>query len=277
MSPQPQSEALPQEPDFEIQMKSLAEEAQQFLGDRPGMGRKSQPSLLEFLRPLVQHMETLSRAMTENTMAVSRLEEAAGAQAARLEETAGAQTGLPRMISSIHDSIEQKNRLSQKLFDALHDELRTYKDSFLLDLLHRPIARDLITLFDDLSELNRQTATFISEQERENAAGNGHGCPGLDRMKTLATNMDHIVHFVLEILARMEVHRVEPCTGKLDKQRQRVVSLELAATPEEDFQISASLKPGFMWRERMLRPEEVVVKKWKETAAPAGSLAVSQK
>jgi molecular chaperone GrpE (heat shock protein) len=277
MSPQPHPETLLQEPDFEIQMKSLAEEAQQFLGDRPGAGRKSSPSFLEFLRPLVQHMESLSRAMTENTMAISRLEEAAGAQAARLEETAGTQAGLPRMISSIHDSIEQKNRLSQRLFDALHDELRSYKDSFLLDVFHRPIARDLITLFDDLSELHRQTTTLISEQEHVTTPGNGHGAHGLDRLKTIATNMDHIVHFVLEILARMEIQRVEPCTGKLDKQRQRVVSLERAVTPEEDLQISASLKPGFIWRERMLRPEEVVVKKWKETTAPAGALMNSQK
>jgi len=35
--------------------------------------------------------------------------------------------------------------------------------------------------------------------------------------------------------------------------------------------VAASLKPGFLWRERTIRPEEVIVKKWRpEAAAPAG-------
>ena len=263
-----------EEADFELQMQSLAEEAQQFLGsERPGGDKRQQPSFLEFLRPLVQHMETLSRAMTENTMAIARLEETAGAQTARLEETAGAQAGLPRMISSIHDTIDQKNKLNQKLFDALHGELKDYKDAFLLEIFHRPIAVDLITLFDDLSELHRQAKAFAGEQQAELAASkcaSGGACAhALDHVHNLSTNLDHAVHSVLEVLERMEVHRVEPSIGRLDKQRQRVVSLERAASREEDMLVSASLKPGFLWRERMLRPEEVVVKKWRNPDAAA--------
>ena len=87
-----QPPAIAPDPNFDLQMKSLADEAQQFLDDRSG--RRSQPSLLEFLRPLVQHMELLGRTMTENTMAINRLEETTGAQAARLQETVGAQAGL---------------------------------------------------------------------------------------------------------------------------------------------------------------------------------------
>lgn len=271
-----QSETSAPEADFELQMQSLAEEAQQFLGggERPVGDKRSQPSFLEFLRPLVLHMETLSRAMTENTMAIARLEETAGAQAARLEEAAGAHAGVPRMISSIHDTIDQKNKLNQKLFDALHGELKDYKDAFLLEVFHRPIAVDLITLFDDLSELHRQAKMFAAEQGTQAAAsrcaGGGACAQAMEQVRNLGTNLDHAVHSVLEVLARMEVRRVPPCVGKLDKQKQRVVSLQLARTREEDMQVAASLKPGFLWRERLLRPEEVVVKKWRD---PESALA----
>jgi hypothetical protein len=255
-----QPQAIVQEPDFDLQMKSLADEAQQFLDDRSGC-KKSQPNLLEFLRPLVQHMDLLSRTMTENTMALNRVEEATSVQA-----------GLPRLVSSINDNIDHKNKLGQKLFDAMHEELRSYKDSFLLDVLHRPVARDLVTLYDDLSELNRQTHVVVTEAQTQPECG--FECKrsslALTQIKNLGTNLDHIVHSVLEILARIEVQRLEPHTGKLDKQRQRVVSLEPAQSQADDLQVSSSVKPGFTWRERMLRPEEVVIKKWKE-ATPAVS------
>lgn len=278
------------EPDFELQMQSLAEEAQQVLGERTG-GKRQQPGFLEFFRPLVQHMETLSRAMTENTMAIARLEETAGAHAARLEEAVGTQSALPRMISSIHDTLDQKNKLNQRLFDALHSELKDYKDAFLLEVFHRPIACDLITLFDDLSELHRQTKALAEEQQKHLHAAEccgGEACAqSLDHVHSLGTRLDHAVHSVLEVLARMEVRKVAPCVGRLDKHKQRVVSVERAQTSEEDMQVTASLKPGFLWRERMLRPEEVIMKKWRSPDAPApqhtghgpahGSFSASQK
>lgn len=270
-----QPHAIAEEPDFELQMKSLAHEAEQFLDDRAG-GKKQQLSLLEFFRPLIQHMELMSRAMTENTLAITRLEEAAGTQTARLEENTGAHAGLPRLLSSMHENFDQKNKLNQRLFDALHEELRGYKDGFLLEVFHRPIARDLVTLYDDLSELHRQMRASIAEQEQqESLVENAEPSPALARSRNVATGMDHIIHALLEILARIDVQRAEPSTGRLDKQKQRVVALETAQNPEEDLHVVSSVKPGFIWRERLLRPEEVIVKKWKEQrpAAPA----VSQK
>jgi hypothetical protein len=50
----------------------------------------------------------------------------------------------------------------------------------------------------------------------------------------------------------------------VNKQTQRAISVELADSEEEDGDIVRSLKPGFMWRERIVRAEEVVIKKWKE-------------
>ena len=262
------------DPEFEVQMKSLAEEAEQFLcGSDPARGERgkpSQPSLVEFLRPLVQHMETLGRVMTENTMAVARLEEAASAQAARLEEAAGAQTSVPRLFSSLHESIDQKNKLNDKLFSALHEELRGYKEELLLEIFHRPIARDLIMFYDDLSELLRHGKTLVCGPHRhDEKSGDFFGgekkaertCS--ERVHNFVTGLDHTIHALLEVLARMQVQRLSPSSGRLDKQKHRVIAVEAASASEEDLQIVASVKPGFVWRGRLLRPEEVIIKRWK--------------
>jgi hypothetical protein len=245
------------EPDFDLQMKSLAEEAQQFLEVTPE-GKRPEPALIDFLRPLIQHIESLGRAVTENTMAIMRIEETVLAQSNI--------TTLPRLIATLHDDLENRNGVNQKLFDAMHDELRGYKDGFLLEILHRPVIRDMILLYDDLSELHRRTAAFLDGSK-----------PGFEspevlaartQLQVLTTNLDHIVDSLLEVLARMDVHRLHPSSGKLDKVNQRVLNVEPADSPAEDLTISASLKPGFVWRERTIRPEEVTVKKWRaENAA----------
>ena len=244
------------EPDFDLQMRSLAEEAQQNL-DTDRSGKRTDTALVDILRPLVQHVESLGRAITENTMAIMRIEETVLAQSNI--------TTLPRLISTLHEDLENRNGVNQKLFDALHDELRGYKDGFLLEVLHRPLIRDLITLYDDLSEIHRRTSNFLEgfnpgvETPEVLAARN--------QLQVLATNLDHIVDSLIEVLARMDVRRVEPSSGKLDKINHRVLKFQPAETLADDLTVAASLKPGFLWRERTIRAEEVVVKKWRPEAS----------
>jgi hypothetical protein len=246
------------EPDFDLQMRSLAEEAQQCI-DVETAGKRTVPAIIDILRPLVQHIESLGRAVTENTMAIMRIEETVLAQSNI--------TTLPRLITALHDDLENRNGVNQKLFDALHDELRGYKDGFLLELLHRPIIRDLILVYDDLSEMHRRTAAFIAgfqpgSDDPAAAAAQSH-------LQVLATNLDHIAESLLEVLARMDVRRLDPSSGKLDKLNQRVLHVEPAESADEDLTVTASVKPGFFWRERTVRPEEVIIKKWRPEASPA--------
>jgi hypothetical protein len=238
------------EPDFDLQMRSLAEEAQQFI-DVGATGKRPEAALIDFLGPFIQRMDTLDRKITENTMAVIRMEETVLAQSNIAT--------LPRLITTLHDDLENRNGVNQKLFDAMHEELRGYKDGFLLEILHRPIIRDLILLYDDLSDLHRRTAAFVESNKAESIEAQA----GREHLKVLATNLDHIVDSLLEVLARMDVRRVLPATGKLDKVNQRVLSVQPAESPEQDLVVAASLKPGFLWRERTIRAEEVIVKKWK--------------
>jgi hypothetical protein len=241
------------EPDFDLQMRSLAEEAQNLLDGDKATGKRSDAGAIEIIRPLIQHVESLGRAITENTMAIMRIEETVLAQSNIAT--------LPRLLTTLHDDLENRNGVNQKLFDAMHEELKGYKDGFLLEVLHRPIIRDLILLYDDLSGLHRRTAAFIGTFQAGTESPDLHSAQS--QLRLLTTNLDHILASVLEVLARMDVRRLDPSSGKLDKLNQKVLNVEPADSPADDLTVSASLKPGFLWRERTVRPEEVTVKKWR--------------
>ncbi len=53
-------------------------------------------------------------------------------------------------------------------------------------------------------------------------------------------------------------------TGKLDKQSQRAVTVEYTEDPDQDHVVVKVVKRGFLWKDRVVRAEEVVIKKWKE-------------
>lgn len=253
------------DPEFTAQMHGLVEQAQQALEDRAAASRqtdadraamqeaeeralKAYRTLPQTLRPLVQGMEAISRATVENTQSVSRIEQTVAGAGDALQK-------LPEIVSELHELVERKDALSRQMFDALHEELRSYKDGFLLDSIHRPMIRDLITLFDDLTEIHRQMQSAAGEQ-----AGEGVG----ERLKSIEMHLSHNLDFVLEVLARFEVTKLPAGTGKLDKKTQRAVTLEGTEDPDEDLSIIRSVRCGFLWKDRVVRPEEVVVKKWRE-------------
>ncbi|HWB59293.1 MAG TPA: nucleotide exchange factor GrpE [Chthoniobacteraceae bacterium] len=237
-------------------MKALADEAEKQVDDH--QNRKSAATgaaplgFLQMLRPLVLGLEALSRATVENTMVLSRLEAASSKDDV-----------LPKVVSEIQEKFQNKNEINQQLFDALHQELKGYKDGFILEVLQKPLVRDLITLYDDLAEIHRQMNAFVDSVKSDSQAGPALA-PYVVNAKNSRTNLDHVMQFLLEIMARMEVDRLEPGTGKLNKTTQRAVSVELADNESDDGDIARSLKPGFMWRQRIVRPEEVIIKKWKE-------------
>lgn len=259
--------------DFDSQLRGLFQEATQSIEDRQSAARKadetkeqeitrrveermakSYVSMPQMLRPLVQGLEAVTRATGENTTILQKLDKTTDA-------SASAQTDLPTMIRDLQALLDQKNGLNQRMFDAMHQELKGYKDGFLLESVHKPIIRDLITLYDDLSRTHRQL--------QEAAGDSAKMEPGLadklfERLKTMDTNVEHNCEFIVEVLARLEVTMLPIGSGKLDKQTQRAVAVEMAEDPDDDGDIVRVVKRGFFWKDRVLRAEEVVIKKWKE-------------
>jgi molecular chaperone GrpE (heat shock protein) len=216
--------------------------------------------------------------MVESDFASTMQELSAQASAPTAKEESRTASGITALLSALHslgqrfDALEERvvhelqpahlakieqqlaeirdtERVNQKLFDMLHQELISYRDNFVRESLQKPFIRDLLVLFDDLSG--------IAAQLEQTAAGESR------RTKNVQTrdNLNNSVHFLLEILHRLEVNEIPP-QETVDRSLHRVVGFEPAASPEEDGQIVKRAKRGFTWHNRVLRPEEVIAKRF---------------
>ena len=145
-------------------------------------------------------------------------------------------------------TIRAAESVNQKLFDSLHEELISYRDNFVRESLQKPVIRDLLVLFDDLSALVAQLETAATAEESRPQDVQTHD------------NLRNILHFVVEVLHRLEVVEVEE-QSTVDRTLHRVIELEPTDCSEEDGQIARRIRRGFTWRGKLLRPEEVVVKR----------------
>jgi molecular chaperone GrpE (heat shock protein) len=147
-------------------------------------------------------------------------------------------------------ALRNTETVNQRLFDSLHEELIKYRDNFLHESLQKPFIRDLIILFDDLSALSSQLQTAAEGSDaKRGMLGQWHD------------NLENAIHSLTEILHRMEVSEIEP-KEVVDRAFHRVVSFEPADFAEDEGRIVMRVKRGFLWRDQVLRPEEVVAKRF---------------
>ena len=238
------SKTAQQQQDFAVAMQQLSAEAEKILP--PGQNN----SLPEVRDPedasqqpnvFVEHLHGL-----ENSV-LNRLEQiAAQMEASR----AAAFAEQFRKIDEQLTSIRNTESVNQQLFDSLHAELLKYRDNFLHESLQKPFIRDLIILFDDLSALSSQLQT---------AAESGDAKRGM--LGQWHDNLENAIHSLTEILHRMEVSEIEP-KEMVDRAFHRVVSFEPADFAEDDGRIIMRVRRGFLWRGKLIRPEEVIAKRF---------------
>jgi molecular chaperone GrpE (heat shock protein) len=147
-------------------------------------------------------------------------------------------------------ALRSTESVNQRLFDSLHDEMIKYRDNFLHESLQKPFIRDLVILFDDLSGILSQLQSAVEGGEGKRGA-----------FTQWRDNLENALHSLTEILHRMEVSEIEP-KEMVDRALHRVLSYEPADFAEEDGRIVMRVKRGFLWRDQVLRPEEVVAKRF---------------
>lgn len=150
-------------------------------------------------------------------------------------------------------SVETANR---QLFDALHGELRQYRDGFLLESLHLPVIRDLLSLLDDMESVRCQVGALLPGSEGAGTRARGEVARSLERT---AQNIENTLHFLREILQRMDVQEVREGAGAFDRTIHRQVGVTPATEAGPDGRIASVVRGGFVWRTRTLRPAEVIV------------------
>jgi molecular chaperone GrpE (heat shock protein) len=241
-----------QDPDFTAAMSRLIEEAEAKpeASNEPLHSGPTQDVLnfvTELVAPLDNQIRLANKQAENTTQAVARVESTMTGLAGKL-----ATVDAIRQILERQQGVETAN---QKLFDALHQELKGYKDSFLLDSLLKPIFKDLISLHDDLQSLVDQLQGIIRRQPEEVVSELGN----------FGVNLENVVCYLVEILNRREVERLDCSSGLVDKLKHKVVQLEPTDVMDQEGEIVRTVKPGFEWRGKSLRSEEVVVRKYSTT------------
>jgi len=239
------SKTVQQEQDFAVAMQQLSAEAEKILPP----GQDNPAALPEVRDPeepaqqasaFVEHLHGL-----ENSV-LSRLEQIATQMEA---SRAAAFADQFRKIDEQLASIRSTESVNQQLFDSLHAELLKYRDNFLHESLQKPFIHDLVYLYDHLNGLCDQLSTVAQEKGKRS------------RVSQWRDNLENAIHSLVEILHRFDVKEIEP-RERVDRACHRVISYEPADFPEEDGSIVMRVKRGFVWRGKLIRPEEVIAKRF---------------
>jgi len=239
------SKTVEPEEEFAATMQQLSAEAEKDMPTIPIVEDNS------FTPPPNAGAGTDNTAMAERVQALEntlldRFEQlAAEIEAAR----AAAFAEQFRKIDEQLASIRSTESVNQQLFDSLHAELLKYRDNFLHESLQKPFIHDLVYLYDHLNGLCDQLINVADEKGKRS------------RVSQWRDNLENAIHSLVEILHRFDVKEIEP-RERVDRACHRVISYEPADFPEEDGTIIMRVKRGFVWRGKLIRPEEVIAKRF---------------
>jgi molecular chaperone GrpE (heat shock protein) len=239
------SNAAPTADEFAAAMQQLSAEAAKLLPPKTSQGALPTAGSSAASAPAVSSAELEQRFANLEQALCKKMEElSANVSQNRPQDL----SGRFRRIEDQLAEIRKTESVNQRLFDSLHDELLKYRDNFVHESLQKPFIHDLVHLFDDLSSLASQLRTAAEEKKR------GH-------VAQWRENLDNAIHALMEILHRFEVKEIE-ARDTVDRTLHRVVSYEPADFQEEDGRIVARVKRGFLWRGKIIRPEEVIAKRF---------------
>ncbi|HET9856416.1 MAG TPA: nucleotide exchange factor GrpE [Chthoniobacterales bacterium] len=238
------SKTAQQEQDFAVAMQQLSAEAEKILPAEEN--NSSVPEVRDPEEQLQQPDPFIERLHGLENSVLNRLEQIA----AQMETSrAAALAEQFRKIDEQLASIRNTESVNQQLFDSLHAELLKYRDNFLHESLQKPFIHDLVYLYDHLNGLCEQLSSAAQEKGKRS------------RVSQWRDNLENAIHSLVEILHRFDVKEIEP-RERVDRAYHRVISYEPADFPEEDGSIVMRVKRGFVWRGKLIRPEEVIAKRF---------------
>lgn len=142
-----------------------------------------------------------------------------------------------------------KERLSydetkEKAFERLYDELDSFKKNTTFNAF-RPLFVDMILLFDRIENVRQK----ISHEESMDV---------IDFPELLKTLSEEI----LEILYRNGVDSIRNLSPTFDPKLQHVINVHPTADEADNNTIAQVVRQGFKYDERIIRPEEVIVRRY---------------
>ena len=237
-------EAVQEEQDFKVAMQQLSAAAEKVL---PIVAEPSFAPAREQTETVAAQPDALSKHLKalENSL-LNRIEKLSA------EMETARHAAFAEHFKKIDDQlcmIRSSESVNQQLFDSLHEELLKYRDNFLHESLQKPFIHDLVYLYDHLNGLCEQLSITAQEEGKRS------------RVSQWRDNLENAIYALVEILHRFEVKEIEP-RERVDRGCHRVLSYEPADFPEEDGAIVMRVKRGFAWRGKLIRPEEVIAKRF---------------
>lgn len=155
---------------------------------------------------------------------------------------------LAKEVAELTENLSRSaadNSVQQKAFDALYDELKQYKDDFIFQN-EKPLLLDLLLFYDSLNWF--QTSLIKKEMSPE----------------VVADSFQYLIDEMVELLYRRDVLPMEPAKD-FDRKNHKVIKTVPAQSSGEDYTIDNVLKRGFTRGGRLLRAEEVVVRRFQDS------------
>ena len=149
-------------------------------------------------------------------------------------------------IKEIIESRLEYDDVKEKAFDKLYEEMRRQKEVFdLLDRTLKPVLSDLLLLHDSMKK-------FGSILLNQSIITEG-----------VIQNYKYIEEEMTAILYRQDVLPIDANSEEIFNSKiHKVAKIEGTERKEDDFKIVNILRDGFVWRDKVLRPQEVVIKRF---------------
>ena len=135
------------------------------------------------------------------------------------------------------------DKVREKAFDQLYEELRQYKDDFLFQA-EKPLLLDLLLFYDSLNWF--QDSLVKQEMSPD----------------VIADSFQYLIDEFIEVLYRRDVLPLEEST-QFDRKIHKAVKVTETTDSDADYRIAQVLKRGFVRNDKQLRAEEVVILRYK--------------
>ena len=176
--------------------------------------------------------------------------------AAPKDESTASQTDalaeVNQALLELRGLFEQKiarDQSQNKMFDAVYDEMKGYREGFLLESLHKPIIHRLIMLYDNFVSVKSQLKDILD--------GMAENCNA--ELSQFQKNLGNVCLELEEVLSSMDVTRYEEPLEVLDRKLHRTIDKQSTNDPAQDRKVAQIHKTGFYWQGKVFRPEEVTI------------------
>jgi molecular chaperone GrpE (heat shock protein) len=162
-------------------------------------------------------------------------------------------TEISAELSALNSTVENRlryDKLKEEAFERLYAELEELKRDAAFQNV-RPLYSDLILFFDRIESTRLDLAQSTPEAS------------------SLSYLLETLCDELLEILLRREVETIQTTLSTFDPTVQRAIGTEAASIEADNNQVARVVRKGFKYRDRILRAEEVIVKKYSESNGEA--------